>query len=386
MRDLEAELRELADRGLLRQRRCLESAQGTGVEVDGRHFLSFASNDYLGLAADPRLVEALIDGARHYGVGAGASHLIVGHHRAHHALEERLAAFTGFARALLFGSGYAANLAIVSLLARNGAELFADRLNHASLNDAMRLSRARFHRYAHLDLAALSRLLEASSAVRRVVLTDSVFSMDGDLAPLDHLARLCERHGAWLVVDDAHGFGVLGPQGRGAAAHFGLDAERTVYMGTLGKAAGVSGAFVAAPAAVIDSLIQQARPYVYSTASPPALAHALLRSIELIETEQWRRDHLDRLIARLKDRLAGLRWPLLASLTAIQPLMVGDPRAATTLAAQLSAQGILVPAIRPPTVPAGSARLRISLSAAHRPEEVDELAAALMRAREAGNE
>jgi 8-amino-7-oxononanoate synthase len=377
MRDFQTELRELAERGLLRQRRCLEGAQGASVEVDGRHFLSFASNDYLGLAADPRLVEALIDGARRFGVGAGASHLIVGHHRAHHALEERLAAFTGFPRALLFGSGYMANLAIVSLLARDGAELFADRLNHASLNDAMRLSRARFHRYAHLDLAALSRLLQASRAAQRVVLTDAVFSMDGDVAPLDQLARLCERHGAWLMVDDAHGFGLLGPQGRGAAAHFQLPAQRTVYMGTLGKAAGVSGAFVAAAAPVIESLIQQARPYVYTTASPPALAHALLKSIELVETEQWRRDHLEQLIARLKSRLAGLKWVLPASPTAIQPLMVGDSGAATALAARLSAQGILVPAIRPPTVPAGSARLRISLSAAHRTEEVDALAAAL---------
>ena len=378
MRDLEAELRELADRGLLRQRRCLEGAQGARVEVDGRRFLSFASNDYLGLAADPRLVEALIDGARRYGVGAGASHLIVGHHRAHHALEERLAAFTGFARALLFGSGYAANLAIVSLLADEGVELFADRLNHASLNEAMRLSRVRFHRYAHLDVEALSRLLEASRAPERAVLTDSVFSMDGDLAPLDRLAQLCARHGAWLVVDDAHGFGVLGAQGRGAAAHFALARERLIYMGTLGKAAGVSGAFVAGPAQMIELLIQRARPYVYTTASPPALAHALLKSIDLIETEQWRREHLEQLITRLKDRLAGVNcWPLLASPTAIQPLIVGESTAATALAARLSAQGILVPAIRPPTVRADSARLRISLSAAHRPQDVDALAAAL---------
>jgi 8-amino-7-oxononanoate synthase len=377
MRDLEVELRDLAHRGLLRQRRTLEGAQGARVEVDGRSFVSFASNDYLGLASDPRLIEALVDGARRYGVGAGASHLVTGHHRAHHALEERLAAFTGLPRALLFGSGYAANLAIVSLLARDGAELFADRLNHASLNDAMLLARSRFHRYPHLDLQALSQMLEASRANERVVLTDSVFSMDGDLAPLDRLSRLCERHGAWLVVDDAHGFGVLGPQGRGAAAHFEIAGERVIYMGTLGKAAGVSGAFVAASAPVIDLLVQQARTYIFTTASPPALAHALLRSIELIETENWRREHLAQLIVSLKRLLADFGPRLLRSDTAIQPLVVGESRAAAELAAKLSALGILVPAIRPPTVPEGSARLRICLSAAHCPEDVEQLAVAL---------
>lgn len=381
MRDFEAELRELADRGLRRQRRTVESAQGARVQVDGRGFVSFSSNDYLGLAADPRLTEALIEGARRYGVGAGASHLVTGHYRAHQALEERLAAFTGAPRALLFGSGYAANLAVVSLLAGKGAELFADRLNHASLNDAMLLARARFHRYAHLDLEALSRMLKVSRAPERVVVTDSVFSMDGDLAPLDALAQLCERHGAWLVVDDAHGFGVLGPHGRGAAAHFRLPGDTLVYVGTLGKAAGVSGAFVAAAAPVIDLLMQQARTYIYTTASPPALAHALLKSIELIETEDWRREHLARLVVRFKKALADAGWAGPRSGTAIQPLPVGEPRAATALAQALWTQGFLVPAIRPPTVPEGTARLRVSLSAAHRAEEVDGLAAALRAAR-----
>jgi 8-amino-7-oxononanoate synthase len=380
MRDFEAEMRELADHGLRRQRRTLESAQGARVQVEGRSYISFSSNDYLGLAADPRLVEALIEGARRYGVGAGASHLASGHHRAHEALEERLAVFTGRPRALLFGSGYAANLAVVSLLAREGAELFADRLSHASLNDAMVLARVRFHRYPHLDVGALERMLQGSRAAERVVVTDSVFSMDGDLAPLDKLARLCERHDAWLVVDDAHGFGVLGPRGGGAAAHFGLSGDRVVYVGTLGKAAGVSGAFIAGTGPLIDSLIQQARTYIYTTATPPALAHALLTSIDIIETEDWRREHLARLIARFKHALSVTGWPDSRSDTAIQPVQVGESRAATALAQRLSAQGLLVPAIRPPTVPEGTARLRVSLSAAHREEDVDGLAEALRAA------
>lgn len=377
MRDLHSELGELERRGLFRQRRVLESAQGAQVEVDGREFVSFASNDYLGLASDPRLVEALADGARRYGVGAGASHLLTGHHRLHRRLEERLAEFTGFPRALLFGSGYAANLAVVTVLASRAAEVFADRLNHASLNDAMLLSGARFHRYRHLDLSALTRLLEGSRAQSRVVLTDSVFSMDGDLAPLDALARLCAEHDAWLVVDDAHGFGVIGPRGRGAAARFGLSAERVVYVGTLGKAAGVSGAFVAASPAVIETLVQRARSYIYTTASPPALASALLAAIDIIEREEWRRERLLARIAQLRKGLAGCRWPLAPSETAIQPVMVGAPAAAVALAAALSAHGLLVPAIRPPTVPAGSARLRISLCAGHRPEDIERLVATL---------
>jgi 8-amino-7-oxononanoate synthase len=377
MLDPDTELQALAGRGLRRTRRVLQTRQGVRVEIDGRPYVSFASNDYLGLAADPRLVDALTEGARRHGVGAGASHLLTGHHEVHQQLEDRLAQFTGFPRALLFGSGYSANLAATGVLASpRGSEIFADRLNHASLNDAMVLSRAKFRRYPHLDMQALQSLLKRSRAANRVVLTDAVFSMDGDLAPLDRIGALCEQFDAWLLVDDAHGFGLLGPNGRGAAAHHGLHGERVVYMGTLGKAAGVSGAFIAASATFIELLMQRARPYIYSTATPPALAYALLASIDLIEQEQWRRAQLGGHIAQLRNAL-GREARLRPSSTAIQPWLVGEDAAAVAASARLAQTGLLVPAIRPPTVPAGTARLRISLSAAHTAEDVQRLAAAL---------
>jgi 8-amino-7-oxononanoate synthase len=378
MLDLEAELQALEQRGLRRSRRTLESPQGVHVEVDGRRYLSFASNDYLGLAADPRLAQALAEGARRYGVGAAASHLLTGHHRVHQRLEERLAEFVGFPRALLFGSGYSANLSIVTVLAALGrnAEMFADRLNHASLNDAMLLGRARFRRYRHLDLEALRRLLSASRARTRVVLTDSVFSMDGDIAPLDQLAALCAEFDAWLVIDDAHGFGLMGEGGRGAASEFRIRGERLVYMGTLGKAAGISGAFVAACGPFVDLLMQKARPYIYSTATAPALACALLASLDIIERESWRRERLGERIEQLRRALQA-DGRLAPSRTAIQPWLLGEPAEAVAAAKRLAVSGLLVPAIRPPTVPAGTARLRISLSAGHQEQDVRRLAAAL---------
>lgn len=377
MLDPDTELQTLAGRGLRRVRRVLQTQQGVQVEIDGQPFVSFASNDYLGLAADPRLVEALVEGARRYGVGAGASHLLTGHHAVHEQLEERLAQFVGFPRALLFGSGYSANLAATGVLASaRSTEIFADRLNHASLNDAMVLSRAKFRRYAHRDLDALRSLLARSPSANRVVLTDTVFSMNGDLAPLDRIQALCEQFDAWLLIDDAHGFGLLGPDGRGSAAHFGLRGERVVYMGTLGKAAGVSGAFVAASSSFIELLLQRARPYVYSTATPPALAYALLASIGIIEREQWRRDRLSNHIAQLRDALRG-QARLLPSSTAIQPWLVREDAQAVAVSARLAQSGLLVPAIRPPTVPVGAARLRISLSATHTADQVQRLADAL---------
>ena len=373
MRDLVAELAELQRQGLRRGRRLLDSAQGAHVRVDGREYLSFCSNDYLGLAADPRIAAAAVESIRQFGLGAGASHLVSGHHRVHDNLERALASFVGLPRALLFSAGYLANLAVVTVLAGRSSDVFADRLNHASLNDAMILSRARCKRYSHCDIASLEILLERSDAANKLVITDAVFSMDGDIAPLPDIARMCERYGAWLVVDDAHGFGLLGPSGRGALAHFGLDSPHIAYVGTLGKAAGVSGAFVAGSEQLVELLIQRARAYIYTTASPPALAAALVKSVELIQAEDWRRQRLADLSARIARNLKLHRWRLLPSQTAIQPLIVGENSETLALSDALASAGILVPAIRPPTVPKGSARLRISLSAAHTEADVDML-------------
>jgi 8-amino-7-oxononanoate synthase len=370
-------LADLDARGVRRGRRVLETPQGARVRVDGREYVAFCSNDYLGLAAHPELIEAARAGASRYGVGAGASHLVLGHGEAHHELEARLAAFAGFPRALLFSSGYLANLGVVTALAGRGDAVFADRLNHASLNDAALLSRAEFRRYPHRDADALGRQLAASRARRRLILTDAVFSMDGDIAPLPELLALAERHDAWLVVDDAHGFGVLGAGGRGTLEHFGLRSPRVIYMATLGKAAGVGGAFVAGCAEFVETLVQRARTYIYTTAMPPLLAVALMKSLELLGAAGERREHLARLIARLRDRCVPGRWRLLPSQTAIQPLVVGGNDETVRLAERLAARGLLVPAIRPPTVPGGTARLRISLSAAHTAQDVDRLAAAL---------
>jgi len=383
MRDIAATLLDLESRGLYRRRRLLDSAQGPQVRVDGAPKLSFSSNDYLGLAGDPRITEALCEGARQWGAGAGASHLVTGHQRVHEELELRLAAFVGLPRALLFSSGYLANLAIVTTLATPSCEIFADRLNHASLNDAMLMSRVRFRRYPHCDLDALERQLAQSTAPEKMVVTDAVFSMDGDIAPLDRLLELCERHDAMLVVDDAHGFGVLGKDGAGSLSHFQVDSPRVVYMGTLGKAAGVAGAFVAAVDPVIELLIQQARPYIYTTAGPPALAFALIRSLELMAQESWRRERLVQLSRQLAALLKTSPWRLLCSTTPIQPLVVGKNREALALSDSLAASGILVPAIRPPTVPEGTARLRISLSAAHSEQDVLRLVEALRDAQDA---
>ena len=372
MRDLSTALAAIADAGLTRHRRTLDSAQGAHVHMQGRAFLSFSSNDYLGLAADPRVVDALCDGARRFGAGAGASHLSGGHHRAHETLETDLAALVRQPRALLFSSGYLANLAVVTTLAGPGSEIFADRLNHASLNDAMVLSRARFRRYAHGDVQALARLMENSTAAHKLVLTDAVFSMDGDLAPLRELAALCARQGAQLLVDDAHGFGVLG-EGSGALVYAGVCSADVVYMGTLGKAAGVSGAFVAGTAELIELLIQRARSYVYTTAGPPALATALHKSLELIRQEAWRRERLRELGLQISAELKLRHWRLLPSASAIHPILIGDNAQAVAASQWLETQCLLVPAIRPPTVPAGTARLRISLSAGHSPADVSRL-------------
>jgi len=376
--ELETDLAQRAAEGLERQRRTLDAPCGPEAIVNDRRFIAFCSNDYLGLANHPALIAAVQEAVAHWGVGSGASHVVSGHLRPHAELEARLAAFVGRERALYFTTGYMANLAIAPALVDRHDAIFADRLNHASLIDAARLARAEHIRYPHGDLHWLADRLARSRARRKLILTDAVFSMDGDLAPLPELFELAERFDAWLVVDDAHGFGVLGAGGRGSLAHFDLPASpRLILMGTLGKAAGVSGAFVAGDQRVIEWLMQQARPYIFTTASSPVIAAALLVSLELIAAGDDRRAHLQGLIAQLRTGLEDLPWRLLPSLTAIQPLVIGDNAAAVALAERLLAQGLWVPAIRPPTVPVGTARLRISLSAAHTTAQVDALLAAL---------
>jgi 8-amino-7-oxononanoate synthase len=383
---VERQLDALAAQSLTRRRRTADSPCAPRQVVDGRPMLAFCSNDYLGLAAHPAVVAALREGAELYGAGSGASHLVSGHSRAHALLEERLAAFEAphlvDARALYFCTGYMANLAVLTALGSDPeAMIFSEALNHASLIDGARLARAGVTVYPHGDVTALEGKLAASTAPTKIVVTDSVFSMDGDLAPLPALLALCERHGAWLVVDDAHGFGVLGANGRGALEHFNLCSPNLVYVGTLGKAAGVGGAFIAAHASVVELMIQRARPYIYTTAAAPALAHALLASLGIIAGEEGmaRRAHLARLVALFDGELKPRRWQRLVSHTAIQPIVIGANDEALRVAARLHEQGLWVPAIRPPTVAPGTARLRVTLCAAHTKDEVAQLAAALNR-------
>ena len=376
---LAAELDDIAAAGLTRRRRVLDSPAGRIARVDGKDVLNFASNDYLGLAGNADIAQALADGALHWGAGSGASHLVSGHLTPHERLETEIAAFTGFERALTFSTGYLANLAVTPTLAGRGDAVFADKLNHASLIDAMQLAKANgadVQRYPHNDVAALERQLAASSAARKIIVTDAVFSMDGDLAPLPLIYALAERYDAWLVIDDAHGFGVLGPHGEGSLAHFNLPASpRILLMGTLGKAAGVGGAFVAGSATAIDYLLQKGRSYIFTTAAPPSIACALSKSLNIIRSGDALRANLMARIAQLRDGLAGK--PLLPSPTAIQPLIVGDNEAVVALSKALWERGLWVPAIRPPTVPKGTARLRISVSAAHTADDIDQLLSAL---------
>jgi len=378
---LHAELQEISSAGLTRRRRVLESPCGRLATVDGKEMLNFASNDYLGLAGNPEIAQAMADGATQWGAGSGASHLVSGHLAPHENLEKEIAAFTGFPRALTFSTGYLANLAVTPTLAGRGDAVFSDKLNHASLIDAMQLAKANgadTQRYPHNDLAALERLLSASTAPKKIIVTDAVFSMDGDLAPLPALFALAERFDAWLVIDDAHGFGVLGPQGKGSLAFFNLPAHpRILLMGTLGKAAGVGGAFVAGSESAIEYLLQRGRSYIFTTAAPPAVACALSKSLAIIRHGNALRTALTARIAQLRDGLAGLPWRLLPSATAIQPLIVGENEAAVRLSTALWERGLWLPAIRPPTVPPGTARLRISVSAAHTEADIARLVGTL---------
>ncbi len=363
---------------LYRSRVVLGSPQGPEVLVDGQRYLGFCSNDYLGLAADPRVRDAWCEAARQYGVGSGASHLIVGHAQPHHALEEELAAFLGRDRTLLFSTGYMANLGIVSALAGRQDELFEDRLNHASLIDAALLSRARLRRYPHADGAALAELLAQSRTRRKLVLTDGVFSMDGDVAPLPRLLAAAAANGAWLVVDDAHGIGVLGATGRGTLEHHHLQSTQVpVLMGTLGKALGTFGAFVAGTETLVETLIQQARSYIYTTALPPPLAAASRMSLRIAQEESWRRDKLQDLVEQFRNGARQIGLSLGGSATPIQPLILGANDKALGAARALRRRGILVSPIRPPTVPAGRARLRLTFTAAHESTHVERLLIAL---------
>ena len=373
MKDLAADLDRRRAEHLYRRRRVVETPQGPVLRVEGRELVAFCSNDYLGLANDPRVVEALQRGAARWGVGSGAAHLVTGHSAAHHALEEELAAFTGRPRALLFSTGYMANLGVLSALLGRRDTVFEDRLNHASLLDGAVLSRAQLRRYPHADAAALAEQL-AGAKGERLVATDGVFSMDGDVAPLPGLAAACRGHDAWLMVDDAHGLGVLGEGGRGTLAHFGLDADDVpILMGTLGKAFGTFGAFVAGSEELIETLIQAARPYIYTTAAPPAVAEATRAALRIAQAEEWRRGHLRALVGRFRAGAASIGLPLAESPTPIQPIVLGDAARALRWSAALEAQGLLVAAIRPPTVPPGSARLRVTFSAAHTEAQVDRL-------------
>jgi 8-amino-7-oxononanoate synthase len=392
---LNQQLRERDALALTRERRIAESASAphqrlTQGAQPARDQLTFCSNDYLGLANHPALIDAIGEGARLYGAGSGASHLINGHSRAHVLLEDTLAEYLSpcipQARALSFCTGYMANMALLTSLGHAGTTLFSDQLNHASLIDGARLAKATVQLYAHRDVAGLAHQLADCDTPIKLIVTDAVFSMDGDLADLGELLILAERFDAWLIVDDAHGFGVLGAQGRGSLSHFGLCSERLIYMGTLGKAAGLSGAFVAAHPSIIEWLIQNARPYIYTTAAPPAIAHALLTSLTLIQGDEGeqRRQHLQALIEQLRQQLQALverhpalGWTLTDSHTAIQGLVVGENATALTLSSLLDAQGLTVPAIRPPTVPLGTARLRITLSAAHTLADIAQLMNAL---------
>ena len=366
---------------LYRRRRTLESGQAPVVSVDGREYLAFCSNDYLGLAADPRLAKAMQQGAEIYGSGSGASHLVLGHSRAHHQLEEALAEHTGRDRVLLFSTGYMANLGTIAALSDRGDLVLQDKLNHASLLDGGLLSGARFKRYRHADLVSLESALSSAEQSDALVVTDGVFSMDGDIAPLEQMAPLCQQYQAHLLVDDAHGFGALGKTGGGVAELYNLDqSQLPILIGTLGKAFGTAGAFVAGSETLIEYLIQFARPYIYTTAMPPAVAHATLESLRIVRAEGWRREKLAALIKQFRSGVEELGLDLMPSDTAIQPILIGEADSAMRLSQSLEQQGIFVGAIRPPTVPAGSARLRVTLSAAHTEEQVNRLLAALEHA------
>lgn len=365
--------------GLYRQRYLLQSPQSSRVIVDGKSYLAFCSNDYLGLSNHPSVVDSFRVGLETLGVGSGASHLIYGHSSEHHALEEELAEFTQRPRALLFSTGYMANFGTINALCGKGDNIFEDRLNHASLIDAGLASPSKFSRYSHSDALDLSNRMENSSGSKLVV-TDGVFSMDGDIAELPQLAKVCQKGQGWLMVDDAHGFGVMGKNGGGLAEHFNLTTEEIpILIGTLGKAFGTFGAFVAGSEALIETLVQFARTYIYTTALPPALASASRVSLKILQQETWRREKLNHLISYFQEGAKSLDINLMESLTPIQPILLYDDNLVMKVANRLKNNGFLVGAIRPPTVPLNTSRLRITISAKHEENDIDALLESLNR-------
>ena len=377
MKDLQKELDERKAQHLYRRRRISDGAQQPEMVIDGKSVINFCSNDYLGLANHEKVKQAFINGVKAYGAGSGAAHLVNGHSKAHHALEEELAEFTGYPRTLLFSTGYMANLGLAQALVGKGDTVLEDRLNHASLIDGGLLSGARFQRYAHNDTDQLEQKLSSAKG-ETLVLTDGVFSMDGDIANIPDIARSCKKHEAWLMVDDAHGFGVLGKHGKGSLEHFQLSQKEVpIYMATLGKAVGTSGAFIAGSKVLIETLIQKARPYIYTTATPPAIAEATLASLKLIQEQPNLREQLNNNINYFRDCAEQLDIKLTESQTAIQPIIIGDEEKAISMSEQLLNHGLLVTAIRPPTVPKGTARLRVTLSSAHTRLQIDQLIEAL---------
>jgi 8-amino-7-oxononanoate synthase len=380
--ELTAALAERKAAGRYRQNRLRVGEQGVHIHLGDKTILSFCSNDYLGLASHPDIKQAFKDAVDKEGVGSGAAHLLTGHSYYHQALEEKLADFTGQQRVLLFSTGYMANLGVIDGLLNRGDAVIQDKWNHASLLDGGRLTDADQLRYPHADMSLLhKRLHNAATAKHVLIVSDGVFSMDGDIAPLPEIMALSEQHHAAVLIDDAHGFGVIGEGGRGTVSHYQLAADKApIVVGTLGKAIGTGGAFVAADELVIETLTQQARSYVYTTAQPPAIAAATLVSLDLVEKEQWRRDQLQQLIQQFRQGAEQLGLELMPSETPIQPVIIGDDKQALDIGAKLEKQGILVGVIRPPTVPKNTARLRITFSAAHTEQDVNRLLSALEQA------
>jgi len=375
---LQAQLNLRREEHLYRTRLNVASGCSSTLSVEGRSLINFCSNDYLGLASHPDISLALKQAADLYGTGSGASHLVSGHSVVHQKLEEQLAEYTGRPRALLFSTGYMANMGAINALVGRRDLVLQDQLNHASLLDGGRLSQADFKRYKHVDMASLEQRLEQSSAERKLVVSDGVFSMDGNLAPLSEISTLAEKHSAWLMVDDAHGVGVLGPQGGGLVEQLGMNLKQVpVLVGTLGKSFGTFGAFVAGSEALIETLIQFSRSYIYTTALPPAVAAATLASLKIVRQESWRRDKLVQLVTRFRRGAEQIGLQLGGSNTPIQPVLINNDAKVVQVGQSLRDAGFLVGAIRPPTVPVGTGRLRITFSADHSEEQVDQLVAAL---------